>query len=64
MLAAAHADTGLFFSCPDVEGTYARLRALGVTAQDPLGTTPYGMKRFTISDPDGYHLCFQCPVTP
>ena len=60
---AAHADTALFFGCPDVAETYARFRALGVTVQEAPTTTGYGMKRFTISDPDGYHLCFQWPAT-
>jgi len=36
---AAHADTALFFGCPDVEDTYARLRALGATVQEPPTTT-------------------------
>lgn len=60
---AAHGDTALFFDCPDVEDLYVRLRAFGAKVEEPLATTPYGMKRFTISDPDGYHLCFQRPAT-
>ena len=56
---AAHSDTALFFGCPDVDSTYERLRSVGVTVLEPPTTTSYGMKRFTIADPDGYNLCFQ-----
>jgi len=58
---AAHADTGLFFACPDVDAAYAHLRARGVDAQPP-GIREYGMKQLYVSDPDGYALCFQWPV--
>jgi glyoxylase I family protein len=58
---AGHRDTALFFSCPDVDGAYAYLRAKGVTKNGPT-VAPYGMKQLSITDPDGYHLCFQWAV--
>jgi glyoxylase I family protein len=58
---AAHEDTSLYFSTPDVDGTYAYLRSRGVAAQEPR-IAPYGMKQLHLSDPDGYLLCFQYPV--
>jgi catechol 2,3-dioxygenase-like lactoylglutathione lyase family enzyme len=59
--AAGHADTTLFFGCPDVDGAFALLRERGV-AVDPPVVRDYGMKQLTLRDPDGYGLCFQWPV--
>jgi glyoxylase I family protein len=55
---AAHDDTGLFFSCPDVDGAYRHLLAHGVEVQEPK-VAPYGMKQLYVRDPDGFVLCFQ-----
>jgi catechol 2,3-dioxygenase-like lactoylglutathione lyase family enzyme len=59
---ASHADVGLFFGCPDVDGAYAHVVAKGVAA-DPPKVAPYGMKQLYVTDPDGYVLCFQWPAT-
>jgi len=32
-----------------------------VIVEKPM-VTRYGMKRFTIVDPDGYNLCFRGPI--
>ena len=58
---AAHADTGLFFGCPDVDAAYEALRAAGLEL-DPPKIAPYGMKQLLLVDPDGYQLCFQAPA--
>ena len=58
---AAHADTGLFMGCEDLEGAYVYLVAQGVRAQPPK-VAPYGMKQLYAIDPDGYELCFQWPT--
>ena len=55
---AAHADTCLYFGCPDVDGAYRYLRAKGIDVQEPT-IAHYGMKQLYVSDPDGYLLCFQ-----
>ena len=55
---AAHADTCLYFGCPDVDGAYRHLRAKGLDVKEPT-RAPYGMKQLYVSDPDGYGLCFQ-----
>jgi catechol 2,3-dioxygenase-like lactoylglutathione lyase family enzyme len=55
---SAHADTGLFFRCPDVEAAYRHLRANGLEVAEPR-VAPYGMKQLYVRDPDGYQLCFQ-----
>ena len=60
---AAHSDTALFFGCPDVDATYLHLLSSGVTVLEKPITTVYKMRRFTIADPDGYHLSFQGPTT-
>ena len=59
--AAGHADTALFFSCPDVEGAYQRLVAHGLDVEPPV-TRDYGMQQVYVKDPDGYTLCFQGPA--
>lgn len=55
---ASHADTILYFGCPDVDGAYLQLRAHGVAAEAPA-VTHYGMKQLYFNDPDGYALCLQ-----
>jgi glyoxylase I family protein len=55
---AAHADTGLFFSCRDVDAAYAYLREKGVIVQPPANTG-YGMRQLYLRDPDGYVVCLQ-----
>jgi glyoxylase I family protein len=58
---AAHADTGLYFGCPNVEQAYDQLRARDLDVKPPV-IRPYGMKQLNITDPDGYNLCFQWPA--
>ena len=58
-----HADTALFFGCPDVDAAREHVREQGITAEPPE-TTHYGMKQLHFTDPDGYGICFQCPLCP
>lgn len=57
----AHDDVTLYFGCPDIDGAYAQLQALGVAAPPPQ-TAPYGMRQLHLHDPDGYGLCLQWPA--
>jgi len=59
---ACHADTCIYFGCPDVEAAYSHLRAQGIDVKKPV-VQPYGMKQLYLTDPDGYGLCFQWPAT-
>ena len=56
-----HADVALYFSCPDTDAVYAHLRGKGWDVNAPV-ITSYGMKQLGIKDPDGFELCFTCPV--
>jgi catechol 2,3-dioxygenase-like lactoylglutathione lyase family enzyme len=58
---AAHSDTTLYFGCPNVDEAYEYLRSKGVPVEKPA-VTYYGMKQLTVTDPDGYGLCFQHPA--
>lgn len=58
---AAHADTILYFGCPDTDAAYDYLVAKGIDLQKPA-ITGYGWKAINLMDPDGYHLCFHFPV--
>jgi glyoxylase I family protein len=58
---AGHADTGLYFACPDVDGAYRELLAKGLQLDPPV-MRDYGMKQLYVADPDGYTLCFQSPA--
>ncbi|MGN6495145.1 MAG: VOC family protein [Agriterribacter sp.] len=58
---AAHDDTCIYFSCPEVDEYYEYLLAKGVSINKPA-IAPYGMKQMYLHDPDGYHLCFQWKV--
>jgi uncharacterized glyoxalase superfamily protein PhnB len=59
---AAHSDTALFFGCPDVDATFNQLLPHSINVLEKPMTTSYKMRRFTITDPDGYNLSFQGPV--
>ena len=59
----SHADTGLYFDCPDVDAAYRHLQAQGVTLKPPK-VAPYGMKQLYVTDPDGYSICFQSRAEP
>jgi uncharacterized glyoxalase superfamily protein PhnB len=58
---AAHNDTGLYFGCEDVDAAYRYLRSRGLDVQKPV-VRDYGMKQLSVTDPDGYFLCFQWPA--
>jgi len=58
---AAHGDTSIYFGCPDVDATFAWLRARGVAVKEPT-LTSYGFKSMSVKDPDGYDLVFHWPV--
>jgi glyoxylase I family protein len=55
---AAHRDAAIYFGCPDVDGAYAQMTQMGISANKPK-VAPYGMKQLYLTDPDGYLLCFQ-----
>lgn len=59
---AAHNDTCLFFGCEDLDAAFQHLRSHGLNVKEPK-VAPYGMKQLWFTDPDGYGLCFQWPVT-
>jgi glyoxylase I family protein len=56
-----HQDTCLFFGCPDVQSTYEILIARGLKI-DPPDITKYNFKAISVTDPDGYGLCFHWPM--
>jgi catechol 2,3-dioxygenase-like lactoylglutathione lyase family enzyme len=60
-LALGHADTELYFDCPDVDHAYAQLAAKLGSKIDKPRITHYRMKQLTLADPDGFVLCFQQP---
>ncbi len=57
-----HADTTLYFACPNVDEAYAHLRAKRCDVEEPE-IMFYGMKQLHVRDPDGFALCFQQPAT-
>ena len=59
---AAHGDICIYFGWEDLDGLYAELLAKGAKAREPK-VAPYGMKQLYVTDPDGFGLCFQWPVT-
>lgn len=50
---------------PDVDATYAEMRASGATILDPIADKPWGMRQFTIEDRDGNRFYVHCdrPLT-
>jgi glyoxylase I family protein len=57
---AAHADTAIYFGCPDIDAAYSFLSDNGVTLDKPI-ITSYGWKAIYVHDPDNYCLCFHWP---
>jgi len=57
---ATHADTSIYFGCPDIDSAYLVLREKGVTLDQPI-ITSYGWKAIYVNDPDNYCLCFHWP---
>ena len=56
-----HGDITLYFDCPDVDAAFEHFKSKGVKTRGPT-TTYYKMKQLTVTDPDGYKLCFQQPA--
>ena len=56
-----HHDTCLYFGSPEPDAVYEYLLTKGVDVKPPE-IAGYGMKQLYFHDPDGYNLCFQCPV--
>jgi glyoxylase I family protein len=58
---AAHADTSIYFGCPDTDAACNYLYAHGINVKKPI-ITKYGWKALYLTDPDGYSLCFHWPL--
>ena len=59
---ACHADTSVYFGCPDVDAAYTELCSKGLDIESPV-ITHYGYKAITVIDPDGYYLVFHWGVS-
>ena len=44
--------------CEDIEASYAEIQQLGAHISDPLETKPWGIRQFTVQDPDGNQFHF------
>jgi predicted enzyme related to lactoylglutathione lyase len=40
----------------DVDATFAEMRASGAVVVDPISNKPWGLRQFTIQDPDGHQF--------
>ena len=54
-----HEDIALYFGCSDPDELYRHLGERGAKVEPPQ-VRDYGMKQLSLTDPDGYQLCFQC----
>ena len=54
----AHGDTSFYIGCSDIDAAYVQLTLRGLKA-DPPNVAPYGLKNFSVKDPDGYTVVFQ-----
>ncbi len=52
-----HRDVSLYFEFDDLDALYAHLKQHGCDVQPPVETS-YGLRQLSVSDPDGYELCF------
>jgi glyoxylase I family protein len=51
-------DAVFYIHCTDLEVAYQELTERGLKAERPT-MAPYGLKRFSAEDPDGYTIVFQ-----
>jgi len=56
-----HSDVAIYFSCANVDQAYEILRQK-IPSLKPPKVTYYRMKQLTITDPDGFDICFQQPA--
>jgi catechol 2,3-dioxygenase-like lactoylglutathione lyase family enzyme len=54
----AHGDTSFYIACPDLDGVYVALRQAGLDVEPP-SRAAYGLRRFSVRDPDNFELVFQ-----
>ena len=54
----AHRDTAFYIGCSDIDVAHARIAARGIRLEPP-STTSYGLRAFSVQDPDGYAVVFQ-----
>ena len=45
---------------PEIDATYAELRASGARIVEPLERKPWGLRQFTVEDVDGNRFYFHC----
>ena len=50
-----------YFICEDADVVYQEITQRGIKATNPT-VAVYGMKQTFVTDPDGYHLCFENPT--
>ncbi len=56
-----HRDLTLYFSTPGISQVHQHLKEHGIEIREPQVTT-YGFKSITVTDPDGYTICFHWPL--
>jgi len=44
----------------DIDATYAELQSSGAKIVEPLEKKPWGLRQFTVEDPDGNRFYFHC----
>ncbi|MBX9731931.1 MAG: VOC family protein [Sphingomonas sp.] len=57
---AGHGDVCLYIGCDDLDLLHTDLRARGLDVAPPHDT-PHAMRQMSLTDPDGYQICFQGP---
>lgn len=55
---AGHGDVTLFIGCQTIDAMHAELTARGLPV-GPVSDTPHGLRQMSLTDPDGYVICFQ-----
>ena len=58
---AAHADTSIYFGCPDTNKLYEYLLSKNIDVKPPVKTI-YNFMALYGFDPDGYQLVFHWPI--
>jgi catechol 2,3-dioxygenase-like lactoylglutathione lyase family enzyme len=63
-VAVGHNPANIRLIVPDVDACFAEAGRRGWPVRHPLADRGYGLRDFTVVDPDGYELRFAAPVSP
>ena len=60
--AGPHEAASLWIHCEALEEVHRQLAGSGAVVVDPPKDKPWGLRQFTVTDPEGHRLIFHCEL--